>query len=124
MVKTVVAYICAIALLLLAVFVFTRPALLDVYNLKDQGTLGDAINGLTAPIIGLITAGLLFYSFKAQIEANNLLRSQNHFDTYTKLFKQLEEGVNSFHYEFTWHTTIPPTSVMKYATKLPNGNHI
>ena len=104
------------------VFIFTRPAILSSYNLKDQGSLGDAINGLTAPIIGLITAGLLFYSFKAQIDANQLLRSQNHFDTYTKLFSQLENGVSKFEYQFVTTGTPNTTEIPKNFIKLKNGN--
>src|ERR1044072_198357 len=53
--KSIIAYYAGgILVLLVMVFMFTRPALFEAYNLRDQGTLGDAINGLTAPIIGLI----------------------------------------------------------------------
>lgn len=108
--------------MLLMVFLFTRPAIFSAYNLKDQGSLGDAINGLTAPIIGLVTAGLLFYSFKAQTEANNLLRSQNHFDTYIKLFSQLESVVSKYEYQFVTQADLNTAEIPRNFTKLKNGN--
>lgn len=88
-----------IILLFLAVFVFTRNSFLSVFDLTNKGTIGDAINGITGPIIALISAGLLFYSFQAQLEANKrqleankAFKSQWEFDTYYKLYGEIEKA--------------------------------
>lgn len=40
-------------------------------GLKDLGTLGDAIGGLTAPLINSITGLLVYFSFRQQLVANH-----------------------------------------------------
>lgn len=42
------------------------------FNLKDEGTLGDAIGGLTAPLINSITGLLVYFSFRQQLIANHV----------------------------------------------------
>lgn len=59
-----------IFLLVGSVWMFTRPAFADA--LSDKGTIGDAIGGITAPIVNLIGATLVYFSFLAQVKANNM----------------------------------------------------
>jgi hypothetical protein len=96
LIKVIIAMVIVIVILFCFVFLFTRNTLFDIYWLGDKGAIGDAINGMTAPIITLISAGLIFYSFLAQIEANKLqvnsnkmIQSQWEFDTYSKLFNEI-----------------------------------
>lgn len=91
--------VAVITLLFFVVFLFTRPALMPAFNLSDKGQIGDAINGITGPIIALISSGLLFYSFQAQLEANKrqleankTLKSQWEFDTYYRLYGEIEKA--------------------------------
>lgn len=98
----------SICMLFLAVFLFTRPSFTAAFDLTNKGTIGDAINGITGPIIALISAGLLFYSFQAQLEANKhqlkaneMLKSQWEFDTYLKLYGEIEKV-----YEEKFRTTV------------------
>jgi len=96
--------IVVIAVVLTASFSF---AILQInHNDTTAGIEGDAFNGLTAPIISLISAGLIFYSFMAQIEANKkqtrsniLLQRQWEFDTYYKMYNEID-------YKFTNLTVI------------------
>lgn len=88
-----------IILLFLAIFLFTRNSVISAFDLTNKGTIGDAINGITGPIIALISAGLLFYSFQAQLEsnkrqleANRAIKSQWEFDTYYKLYGEIEKA--------------------------------
>jgi len=53
-------------------YIFTRPAFLSSWNFSDTGQIGDTIGGITAPIINLIGAILVYISFRAQIEANRI----------------------------------------------------
>lgn len=58
--------------LFILVSIIRLPALGEWFNLKNEGTLGDAFNGLTAPFISLVSAYLLYNAFMAQNETNNL----------------------------------------------------
>lgn len=56
-------------------FIIYNTTLLDY--IKDcTGYAGDTIGGLTAPIIGLLSALLVYVAFKAQIEANEQQNKQ------------------------------------------------
>jgi hypothetical protein len=59
------------------IFVFIIPLIIINFNLLGQwsnfsqtGQIGDTIGGITAPIVGLVGAILVFYSFKIQLEFN------------------------------------------------------
>ncbi len=62
--------ILIISILLIAIspFVFTRT--LGILDFSTTGNIGDTIGGITAPIIGLLSAILIYISFKAQLQAN------------------------------------------------------
>lgn len=61
-----------IFLIFLAIFLCTRPALYESWDLSSSGQIGDTIGGITSPLINLIGAYLVFISFQAQITANKL----------------------------------------------------
>lgn len=63
-------------LTLLSPFLFTRNVLSNALDFTETGQIGDTIGGITAPIVNLIGAILVFYALKAQIEANNLIQQQ------------------------------------------------
>lgn len=80
-----------VAILFIAVYVFTLPAFVNGFNLEGDGQIGDTIGGITAPFINLLGAVLVYYSFKAQITAN---RNQ-----FTILKNQMVEGDRDRNYE-------------------------
>ncbi len=47
-----------------------------IYFNKDTGEIGDTIGGLTAPIIGLLNAILVYLALKSQIEANEKIQKR------------------------------------------------
>ncbi|TYB73159.1 hypothetical protein [Bizionia myxarmorum] len=55
-----------------SLYIFTRPAIWNDFDFSNTGQIGDTIGGITAPIINLIGAILIFLSFKAQINANKI----------------------------------------------------
>ena len=67
------------------------------YNLGDKGTLGDAVNGLSAPFISFFSAILIYITFKEQNKANKLLQSQWQIDTFLKVFNDMNEKLKNFY---------------------------
>jgi hypothetical protein len=104
---TVTLFAIGIVLLLFsAVYIFTRNSFISGFNISSsKGEIGDAVNGITAPITSLIGAGLIFYSFLAQLEANKLqlkanalIQSQWQFDSFTKTFNDVQTEISNLKY--------------------------
>ncbi len=58
-------------MMVIAPIVLTQPALTYWMDFRQTGQIGDTIGGITAPIVNLIGAVLIYFSFKEQIKANN-----------------------------------------------------
>ena len=61
-----------ILILFSSLIIFTRPALWEFFDFSKTGQIGDTIGGITAPIINIVGAILIYISFKAQINANKI----------------------------------------------------
>ena len=53
-----------------APFLYTRPIFGDEVIFDHIGEIGDTIGGLTAPVIGLLNAVLLYLTLREQFEFN------------------------------------------------------
>jgi hypothetical protein len=67
------------------------------FHLGDKGSLGDAVNGLSAPFISFFSAILIYITFREQNKANKLLQSQWQIDTFLKVFNDMNEKLRAFH---------------------------
>lgn len=65
-----------IILCIIAPLVATQIAFWESFNFSQTGQIGDTIGGITAPIVNIIGAILVFYALKAQIDANRLIQDQ------------------------------------------------
>lgn len=99
-----------VLVLFASTFLFTRPAIWSSFNFNETGQIGDTIGGITAPIINVIGSILIYFSFKAQINANNLqfkianrdILNQEYdrnFQVAIDLFKELKEDYKSFEHK-------------------------
>lgn len=83
--------------LFLTVFLFSLPAKWPIWDIQSKGGTGDAINGMTAPIIGTVGAILVFISFREQVKANkiqfNALNQQRELDIVYKFYSELKEDL-------------------------------
>jgi hypothetical protein len=71
--KSNILLILGIILILFAsVYIFTRHSFIKSFDFSKTGQIGDTIGGITAPIINLIGAILVYLSFKAQVRANRI----------------------------------------------------
>lgn len=60
--------------------------------------IGDTIGGITAPIIGLFTAYLLYLAFKEQREGNNFTKQDSSFKLIYELLSNLKKEINDFEF--------------------------
>jgi len=81
-----------------------------VFDLSEKGTIGDAIGGITAPIIGIIGAVLVYLSFRSQVRANELLSNQNEFKLLIELITELKKDILYIYDRNNWdkHTITAP----------------
>ena len=61
-----------IILIFLSIYLFTRPVIFSQFDLTATGQIGDTIGGISAPLINLIGAYLVYISFKTQLQANKI----------------------------------------------------
>jgi len=89
------------------------------FDLTDKGTIGDAIGGITAPIIGIIGAILVYLSFRSQVIANKLLSNQNDFRLLIDLINELKKDVLFLYDRNQWnkHALVSP-----FLAYIKNGN--
>jgi hypothetical protein len=76
-------------------------------DFTETGQIGDTIGGLTAPVIGAISALLIYFSFRAQINANRIIQKQindqktaelkqKSFDYQMERYRHLREQIDDF----------------------------
>jgi hypothetical protein len=78
---------------------------------KNNGTIGDTIGGLTAPVFNLIASILIFISFKEQYKANQIQKealkeerdrtnSINEFQHIDNLITEIKNEINSLRFSY------------------------
>lgn len=102
-------YIALLGILLIifsSLYIFTRPAIWAEFDFSNTGNIGDTIGGITAPIINLFGAFLLYISLKEQIKANEKIydatldqRKDRNFEIVLKTFLDLKSDFLNLEYE-------------------------
>ncbi len=87
-----IIFIVAIIAFLAPIIVFAISKCLNL----EYGSLGDVIAGATAPIIGLFAAILVYLSFRAQIEANKIVREESNFRYLNDEFVSIRNAFDTF----------------------------
>jgi hypothetical protein len=77
---------------ILTIIFLTRPAILECLNLANESNsyIGSTIGGITAPIVGLLTAYLLYITFASQKKANDELIKINRIKDLNDSLQNLE----------------------------------
>ncbi|WP_279108187.1 putative phage abortive infection protein [Butyricimonas virosa] len=90
--KNTVIFISILGIILCigSVFCFSRPCIFDFFDLSNKGEIGSAIGGMTAPILNLIGAILIYCSFYEQSKANQIQRKALEEQRKLQLKQQLE----------------------------------
>lgn len=87
------------------------------FDLTDKGSIGDAIGGITAPIIGILGAVLVYLSFTSQVSANNLIIKHNEFRLIIDLINELNQDINYLYDRKNWDID---TTISHNANSYPN----
>ena len=97
-----VILVIGLLLILISPFLFTRLYFNDWFDFSNTGQIGDTIGGITAPIVNLLGAFIVYISFMAQVKANEIQqtaledekkrnRLNNNFSTLLPLLKEYQE---------------------------------
>lgn len=100
--KSAISYI-VISIILTVIFPFILTHYTSMFGLASTpGEVGDTIGGVTSPLIGLLSAVLVYMTLNEQIKANALLSRQINHDNRIKqileLLKTANEIVSSMQY--------------------------
>lgn len=91
-------------ILILFILIFTRQSVVAHMQLKGVNEVGDAINGLTAPIIGIAGAILVFISFREQVKANRIqfqtLNEQRDLELMYRFYEELKDDLRRMQSEY------------------------
>lgn len=73
------------------------------HGFRNTGQIGDTIGGITAPFVGLLSAYLVYISFKAQIAANNKFAESRTHDLQIQTLNSwvlfINDAINQFEYK-------------------------
>lgn len=111
-------------------YLFKIPAVFSFMDFSKSNNAADAINGFTAPVIGIISIILLYKAYETQVkaneslkEANEYLKSENEFKFYSTEFTRLEIKVFSFYDKIVDlgkkdHNSVSKYEVVKFMSEL------
>jgi hypothetical protein len=63
-------FLLVIILTIISPILFTKVSIFKEFDFTETGQIGDTIGGITAPIINLFAAFLVFLAFREQVQAN------------------------------------------------------
>ncbi|WP_166388043.1 hypothetical protein [Polaribacter sp. 11A2H] len=118
-----------ILLIILSLFLFTRPAIFENLDFSNTGQIGDTIGGITAPIINLFGAFLVYISFQEQLKANEIQvkslkeeKERNSYDrvfnNYISLYQSLKNHLDNLEF------IVEPTPTYSRSGEITKPNHI
>jgi hypothetical protein len=96
---------------ILGVLIFAAAVLVEIYlltgppiDIHNKAALGDTINGLTAPLIGIVGALLIYISLKEQVKSNKFhfqaLHEQREWDLLYRLYEELKDDLKNLQAEY------------------------
>jgi len=104
-------------IVVIAPFILTSPSIFKGFDFTHTGEIGDTIGGITAPIVNLLAAVLVYFALKAQTQANLMVYDQiegqqikdllqHETDEVNLLFQSLKNSLDNFRFRsFDVHAT-------------------
>ncbi len=97
-----IGYLFILAITLVGVFplllTFPSPGFLPAFD-GSTGAVGDTIGGITAPVVGLFSAYLVYQAFIVQVKANEELRKDREQGNIFELFRMIGEEIDGLERE-------------------------
>ena len=101
----------------------------------QHGEFGNAMGGITAPIIGVVSAFVIFITFRAQNRFNEMQKKNSYRDSLSDLFIDIKDSIDSLIFrceEYEYHKTVEHKTVehktgidaIEYFFKKLNLRHI
>lgn len=90
-----------IVFVLVGPVLFSLPAMCDLFSLSDKGTIGDALGGITAPIIGLASIILLYWTLREQIRINIEQKKFNDVNRVLSMSSQITRMADDLRFGFS-----------------------
>lgn len=94
--------IALFCIVIASLWIYIGPRLLvspsSSISFLHTGEIGDTIGGITAPVIGLVSAILVYLSFTAQIKANRVVQEEANFKYIVDEFEKSKAKFDSFIY--------------------------
>jgi hypothetical protein len=97
-----VAFIGIILFIIMAPYLFTQLSLFPWIDFDKTSSMGDTIGGITAPIIGVFSALLVYITFREQVKANAMQVKALNDD---KKERNLQSSFNLILTELNWCST-------------------
>lgn len=105
----IIVLIIGILLAILAPLILTMGNYYKIFDFSNTGQIGDTIGGLTSPVVNLISAIIIYYSFNEQLKANKIqsdalkdekdrLNYEKEFNYITQLLLELERKIDNFEF--------------------------
>jgi hypothetical protein len=91
----------SLALIIVCPALFSLPAIWDFLDLSEKGPIGDAIGGMTAPILGLASVILLYWTLREQVRINLEQRRFNDISRILSMNAQIAQMADSLSFGFS-----------------------
>lgn len=91
----------SIGLVLVCPILFSLPAFCDWFDLSGKGPIGDALGGMTAPIIGLANVILLYWTLREQVRINREQRKFNDANRVMNMSMQVTQRADELHFGYS-----------------------
>lgn len=88
----------SIALVLVGPVIFSLPAICGLFDLSEKGPIGDALGGITAPIIGLASVILLYLTLQEQVKINKEQKRFNDANRILNMSAHISQMVDSLRF--------------------------
>lgn len=99
------------------------------FDFTTTGNIGDTLGGATAPVIGVISALLIYFSFRAQISANRIIQNQinqqrkednekKEFNYQMEIYRNIQNSIENFSYKRSKDEYHGIDAITKYFSQL------
>jgi hypothetical protein len=95
--RSIISIVGFVLLVIAFVFAFSRQFFTSVFGVQSVAEVAEILGGLTAPVIGVVGAILIYISFREQVKANAIqfqtLTEQRDLELLYRFYEELKEDL-------------------------------